>query len=329
MNNLFQEKLKKIDDIIKVLAQTNNFKDAYVLYKKIKTFLDDNKVLKEKDYINYRRFERNLFKAQFLCLNYFDDWQEISSLIKNHLDLAFEMPGYDFWSKLKVNLQYIFDWSERDEIKEMLVKNIRDCNRKIINEDDYNVQVITKVSNWIKDFISNIDFEGNMNPVKKAEYINNNKNIKFLKTEDKQKVTALLNLYEALNLSSQAKNGFEETVFMVVDGKKIILNRNGIDDVDINLKKIKNVKAYQNEQEDEQFKDEDRSIEESNNEEGSNESIKDVSEGEDSDNNYSSDVQEKILVLKGMLSEYDQDSLEAKALQEEIDRLDKINVKQG
>jgi hypothetical protein len=224
------------------------------------------------------------------------------------------MPGYDFWSKLKVNLQYISDWEERDEIKKKLVKSVRACNKSIIDDNKYQGQVITKISDWIKNFISNLNFDKRVDPVKKAEYINNNNELKKLKVEDKQKVVALLNLYESLSVSSQQKYGFEDTVFMVVDGKRIILTRNGIDDVDAEIKKIRNVKDYQEDKENEvNKKDED---------------IVELDESSDEEEDYTPDSGEKLLILKSMLSEYEPDSLEAKALQEEINRLKKINVKQ-
>jgi hypothetical protein len=241
MNQIYQEQLKQIDNIIGVLAQSDDFKVAFGLYKKIKSFLDNNSDLKEKDKLTYRKFEQALLKSKFLCLNYFDDWQEISELFKNNLDLAFEMPGYDFWSKLKVNLQYISDWEERDEVKQMLVKSVRACSKNIIDDAKYQKQVITKISDWIKSFISHLDFESKVDPVNKAEYINNNSEIKKLKAEDKQKVIALLNLYEALSVSSQQKYGLEDTVFMVVDGKRIILTKNGFDDFDTEIRKIRNI----------------------------------------------------------------------------------------
>jgi hypothetical protein len=314
MNQVYQKQLKQIDNLIEVLAESNDFKIAFDLYKKIKSFLDNNTDLKEKDNFSYKKFEQALLKSKFLCLNYFDDWQEINELLRNNLDLAFEMPGYDFWSKLKVNLQYISDWEERDEIKKKLVKSVRACNKSIIDDNKYQGQVITKISDWIKNFISNLNFDKRVDPVKKAEYINNNNELKKLKVEDKQKVVALLNLYESLSVSSQQKYGFEDTVFMVVDGKRIILTRNGIDDVDAEIKKIRNVKDYQEDKENEvNKKDED---------------IVELDESSDEEEDYTPDSGEKLLILKSMLSEYEPDSLEAKALQEEINRLKKINVKQ-
>jgi hypothetical protein len=314
MNQVYQKQLKQIDNLIEVLAESNDFKIAFDLYKKIKSFLDNNTDLKEKDNFSYKKFKQALLKSKFLCLNYFDDWQEINELLRNNLDLAFEMPGYDFWSKLKVNLQYISDWEERDEIKKKLVKSVRACNKSIIDDNKYQGQVITKISDWIKNFISNLNFDKRVDPVKKAEYINNNNELKKLKVEDKQKVVALLNLYESLSVSSQQKYGFEDTVFMVVDGKRIILTRNGIDDVDAEIKKIRNVKDYQEDKENEvNKKDED---------------IVELDESSDEEEDYTPDSGEKLLILKSMLSEYEPDSLEAKALQEEINRLKKINVKQ-
>ena len=324
MNKLYQQQLNQINEVIEVLAKSNDFKAAFTLYKKIKDFLDNNSDFQAKDSLTYRKFEQALLKTKFLCLNYFDDWQEISELLKYNLDLAFEMPGYDFWSKLKVNLQYISNWEERDEIKAMLVKSVRACNKSIIDEDKYQEQVITKISDWIKNFISNLNFDSKVDPVKKAEYINNNSEIKKLDERDKQKVVALLSLYEALSLSSQERYGFEETVFMVVDGKRLILTRNGIDDVDSEMKKIQRIKNYTDDSNSEDL-DSDLSGLDDNHDSVNNLEDDNLDKEE---NNYLADTQEKLLVLKGMLSEYDPNSLEAKALQEEINRLNKINVQQ-
>jgi hypothetical protein len=111
------EKTKKI---IEVLSKTNDANNAYHLYKKIKKFLAENKDLKIRDGVKYRRLERYMFEAQFLSLNYFDDWTEVIDLIKNHFVLVFSLPEYNFWAKLKNNLLYLEDIEQRDEMKKKI-----------------------------------------------------------------------------------------------------------------------------------------------------------------------------------------------------------------
>jgi len=66
MKQIYQKQLKQIDNLIEVLANSNDFKVAFDLYKKIKSFLDSNRYLKEKNNLTYRKFEQALLKSKFL-----------------------------------------------------------------------------------------------------------------------------------------------------------------------------------------------------------------------------------------------------------------------
>lgn len=289
--------VEKTEEILDVLSKTDDMDNAYRLYKKINKFLDENKDLKNNDDLKYRRLERCMLKAKFLSLNYFDDWTEVIDLIKNNFVLVFSLPEYNFWSKLKNNLLYLENIEERDEKKEKLKEALFKCSNKIVNSKEYNVEVIEKVSHWMKNFVSNFGPD-KIDKVKKTEYLNNNKEIKKLNSRDREKIFALLNFYEILLFSSFEQEGMEETVFVMQDGKKYMLDRRGLEDLSGIERKLGSSIASENDGEEEYEENEEDDV------------VLD-----------STNMSESIKELQKKALEYNINSLEFKVLQEEINNL--------
>ncbi|MCF7820232.1 MAG: hypothetical protein K9M44_02040 [Candidatus Pacebacteria bacterium] len=301
-----QYNIEQLDQLIDRISVEDNSRAAYDLYKKLKDFLEKNKKLKNEDDLKYRKLERLMQKCQFLALNHFEDWQEIYNLIENNFGLVFTLPEYNFWNKLKNNLIYITDIKERDKVKKELRKTLSRCKDKIIMGGKYNTEVLEKVSDWVKDFVVNFGPDDEIDKVKKAEYLNNSSNLKKLKDEDRSKVVALLNFYEVLGLSSDSPLGMEETAIFSMDNKPYLLSRRGLEDIEHIMHKIEKVKMSEKSSLD------------------ANNLNKDYQVGEDEDEFESpQEIEEKIKALQKVASNYDLNTLEFKALQEEIAHLKK------
>lgn len=300
-----QKDIKQFEKSLTTLLINKNEEAAFQLYNELKKFLDANQSLKEKNNKLYYQYKKYLLKFRFLSLSYTEDWQEISRLIEDHLELAFEMPEYDLWSHLKRNLIFISFLDVRAEVKSRFKKAVEKCNNRIIDKSKYNDLVPEKISEWIKEFIINVEDDGKLNNMKKANYLNNDKKYNVLDKQDKQKVLSLLNLYEALSQPSTEREGMEETPLMASeDGEVFILHDQGVDTLKPYLKKILNFQASRKGQE--SFIEQDTK--------------------KTADQGFINERQEKIKVLEKMLADYNENSLEAKALREEIKRLKVTNA---
>lgn len=289
--------ISQLNKLIDKISLEENSRVAYQLYKKIDSFLVENKDLKKEDNIKYRKLERLQKKCQFLALNHFDNWQEIYTLIEEDFALVFTLPEYNFWNKLKNNLIYISDIEERDKIKDRLRKALSRCNDRIINSSEYKGDVIEKVSDWIKDFVVNFGPDKEIDKVKKAEYLNNGTNLKKINRQDREKIIALLNFYEVLGLSSASPLGMEETAVFSIDGKSHILSRRGLEDLSYLISKIEKIKIPQES------------------------SLSNIDKDTDHQVKSSEGKKAKIKELQKLSLDYDLNSLEFKALQEEINNL--------
>jgi hypothetical protein len=294
-----QYDIKQLNKLIDSISLSGNSRVAFDLHKKIKDFLDKNKKLKSEDNLKYRKLERLKKKCQFLALNHFENWQETYTLIEESFSLVFTLPSYNFWNKLKNNLIYIGDIEERDKVKDNLRKALSHCSDKIVNSSDYKYDVIKKVSDWVKDFVVNFGPDKEIDKVKKAEYLNNSSNLKKINNQDKEKVVALLNFYEILGLSSASPLGMEETAVFSIDNKPYILSRRGLEDLSHLISKIEKVKMPQES------------------------SLSMFTDDDDYKVKSSEEKNKKIKDLQKLSLDYGLNSLEFKALQEEINNLRK------
>jgi hypothetical protein len=215
---------------IEYVSLNHNFQDAFEAHKIIMEWLTKNDI-KKNDFSAYLKYLGYVNKLKFLCLNYFDNVNDYAELLKNDFSLIFEIPDFDLWNKIEIYLVAISDVKRRDEIKEKLKAALFHCENNLIDVSKYSEGVtLNKVSDWLKDFIASLGLN-KIDSVKKNEYLMNGKYTKSLKVDDKERVKILLDIYEKLNLSSQTKEGYENTVLMQLDGKDVIFNHGEIEDI--------------------------------------------------------------------------------------------------
>jgi len=223
--------IKEVEKVVDIFSEYNNIRDAYEYYKGLKNFLD-NSDLKQLDPKLYSDYYNYLIRLKFLVLNFFDDWEDIEELLKNHFEVIYKIKYYDLWSKIKLNLLIIPDLNKRDEIKSILKNVLLACSRKIIDSEKYKeVEGLpTTVMEWLKDFIVNLGID-KIDHLKKVQYLTNSKNVIKLDESDKGKLKILFDLYEKLGLSSNTPDGFENDVPMVINGKNIIYTQGQAEEI--------------------------------------------------------------------------------------------------
>lgn len=224
MDNSSQFLIENVKKNVDLCELHDDFRVAYEYYKELKKYLETENI-KQLDIELYNRYYHYLIKLKFLSLNFVEDWQEIEDLLKNNFDAIYGFRYYDLWNKIKLNLTAVIDLDQRDVIKENLKKVLLNCQKKIFNLKKYgqNQNLPVTIADWLKDYNANLGI-GKIDNLKRVQYLMKSEHIAKLDEEDKKKLKFLFDLYEKLKLSSNSREGFENDVPMVVDGKFVIFS---------------------------------------------------------------------------------------------------------
>lgn len=219
--------IELLESEISYANENSDFQGAFESYQIASDWLKAQKI--SKNSAEYAKYLECLTKLKLICLNYFDNPDDYVDILKNHFSLSFQIPNFNLWGKLETELVYISDLDERDKIKKQFKEALEKCENTLTSGYS-EPNMPRKVNEWIKNFIANLGLD-KFDTVKKVEYISNGQFIKNLKEEDKKKVLVLMDIYEKLSLSSRTKEGYENSVLMDIDGKKVIYNRGTIEEV--------------------------------------------------------------------------------------------------
>jgi len=302
--------IEELKSQIKSYDEYDDFKGAYGAYKELKKYLDESD-LRFSNPESFKQFFNLLTKLKFLSLNYFDNWEEIGDLISKHLDKVFELEHFDLWNKIETNLLSTDDMDERDEIKKGLIKKLSESDKVIINKIGYpqKSNLPLTIADWIKDININVGYK-NTSSFEKTKYLTNSSNIIVLKNEDKRKIKILFDLYEKLKLSSKTPQGYEDDVPIEIDGELYIFRRGMMEPLKNILKYTKDLSGPPKTQEEKKI---DELKERLPQEEGF---------GKMASEEGISDTQ-KIDELKIMANRYKDNSLQRRAIEEEIRKLER------
>jgi len=293
----------------------NDFGGAFESYNIIKDQLAESGLAK-RSAIQYRQYQDYLMKLKFLSLNYFNDVNDYYNLIKDYFPLVLEMVGFDLWAKLETYLVSINNLEARDDFKLKIREALDKSDSLLINRQKYNnPEMPSKVGEWTKDFIVNLGLDS-FDKVKKMEYLSGGKFIRFLDQTDKEKIKVLLDIYEKLMLSSKTKEGYENSVVMNIDGRPVIFNRGAIEEVK-EIDKIRIIEAPA------------ANISEINDVLVANFSNPSTPESPVSSNSVPFSDISHTAELEAMLKKYPPDSLEYKAVSQELLRLKKVAARKN
>jgi hypothetical protein len=164
--------------------------------------------------------------------------KDFFNLFENSLDAGFAVPEYDFWDNVKKYLVIIPDYDARDKIKERL-RNILVKNKAKITPSGLSLgseKASGTAENWFRDYHSNLG-TGVADKLKFEQYFIASPNIKALTQEEKTKIKSFFQFYERLKLSSKTPQGFEEEMLVVVNDELKIWKDGRAEDIDPEAKK--------------------------------------------------------------------------------------------
>ena len=148
--------IQAINRAIEIFSQHDLAKEAYIFYKGINQYIEENN-LKQVNPVLYGQYYKALLKLKFLALAMLDDWSETENLIKNHLEIIYEINFYDLWNKITVKLMFEPSLEKRDQIKDKLKKALLNSQGPLIDKRKINQPNFPiTASDWLKDFISKV-----------------------------------------------------------------------------------------------------------------------------------------------------------------------------
>jgi hypothetical protein len=286
--------LQKITDLTNTFIKNNEINLGFQLYQKLQQLLSLHPDLSKRDSDLFYKYQNILIQLKFLTLNFFevDDYID---LLKNYLPLGLEKEEINVWGKIKVLLLGLISFDDRDILKKKLLGAVAGCSRKFFSDNSYSTEGMpVKTNEWIKNFLANLGLPP-FDLLKKQEYLTNNQFVKTLKGEDKDKLRRLLDLYENLSLSSNIKEGNENTVLIEAQNHLVILEQGQTEELDKEL-----TDDFLNKQ-----------------------------DGSDTPPNLVKGivVNNQILDLNQSLKSYSPSSLEYKAIKQEIGRMERLAPK--
>ena len=281
------ENLSDLTEGFQLIYEYGYFNEASQIYDGLDKLLTKDKERQEPDL--YRKFNHLKAKYGFACLASLTE-KEILELLKSHLAVMLEIKDYDLWENLKRYLVVFSDYKERDRVKKdirnILIKNQARITKTNLLMDNKNAA--GTVENWLRDYHVNLGLEP-VDQLKFEEYFIGSPNIKRAAAAEKEKIKSLFKFYERLKLSSNSPKGFEEKVLMEINGKLQVWNDGRLEDFDpAEVKAVEDLKAR----------------------------------GFFKENEAEKVENEQLLELKTLAPNYPPGSLERKAVEEEIKKME-------
>ena len=158
----------------------------------------------------YKKYKEMVIKLLWVGLPVMTQG-EIKRMFREHFVKSCALiPDYEYWYKLKPALLSIKILDNRDVFKRQLMQALAE-NQEKITYKRLTVNGVEKeptVANWILDY-NRVLGASATNGIARTQYLVNSVNVKSLSKEEKGKIQKLFELYERLKLSSQTLEGYE------------------------------------------------------------------------------------------------------------------------
>lgn len=234
-------------------------------------------------------YKEAITKLQFICLPSLDD-KEVISLIKNDFNTQLAIPDYDLLQKIKMKILNIITIDDRNKFKEDLRRVISESGLKITTKPE-----VRMARDWVKDYVSKIGIDGG-NKLAKAQYLVSLRNDKNISPKEYNNLILLFNLYDELNMPADSPEGFSEEIPIIIKGKLYIFRRGVLEPV-LENKAVDQAMALVN--------------------------------GNQPASDPTHIITSPLIELEQTLKDYPSDSLEHKAIKQEINRLKVAAFKQA
>lgn len=218
LNN--EEYLIKVKMEAEDIISENRFREAFDLSEELKKAIESIKNFKENHPEFFAEYKKIIVKLRWVGLPIMTE-ETVINMFKNHFVEIFTIPDFQVWEKLLPILQWIRPLENRDVLK----KNIREAllmnkqkitGKKLIIGREEKEPTIT---NWFLDYNRAVGAL-KVNSLARTQYFINGANIKNLSQEEKTRVKTLFDLYEKLKTSSLTLEGYEEDIPVDDEGQE-------------------------------------------------------------------------------------------------------------
>ena len=241
-------------------------------------------------------YNNNLITLKFIALPLLEN-EDVIYLLSNNFVNQFQIESYNLLEKFNYKLLNIILVSDRDILKKEVERNLLKNQELIVREGEIN-----KICDWLKNYVSVVGLE-NRDTLLRAQYFASLKNNNNVNSSDYNNLMSLFQFYDVLGVSSDAPEGLAEEPPVVVGGKLYIFRKGILEPVGEN-KEFKKIVQLMN-----------------------NSGSPDVAPA--STALPLKGVSLDISDLESALKNYSEDSLEHKALKQEISRLKAAELKQA
>lgn len=228
--------LEKLEKGFKEINEYNLFKEAREVYYFLNNLLSGNLTRIDSGLVN--KFKVLKAKFGFICIFTLPE-KDIFHLYDYYLGVALSITYYDLWDNFKKYLISFADYNDRDEIKKK-IKNIIVKSKSLLTKNNLmlgEIKVSGTAENWFKDYNRYVGSLAPVDKLKFEQYFIDSQNFRKLGEEEKNKVKNLFIFYEKLKLSSMTPVGFEEDVPIVINGKLRIWKEGNLEDIDPSVEK--------------------------------------------------------------------------------------------
>ena len=294
--------VKMTSDIVSRIIINDDEKKAFELSDLLRKSLNSNieEFKDNKDVFSF--YKGVIVKLKFVALPLLSE-SEIIDLLNKYFLWQFEIDYYNIVNKLKKKLLYIIVYEDRDKFKENLYRMLLENNLVITRETEKKT-----IQDWLKDYNSNLGL-GVADKLKKTQYLIDLKRTKNLNEIDYERLKMLFGLYEFLKVSSLSSDGFDEEILIEDDNGLKIFSRGVFEPLGGGSVKAREISGPPKTQEEKKIEELEERLPQ---EEGVGRMA--IEEG-------ISDTQ-KIDELKIMANRYKDNSLQKRAIEEEIRKLE-------
>ncbi len=174
-----------------------------------------------------RRYEYYLTRAKLVTLFDFDE-DEILKLIDDNLADILSFDDYDLYEKIRQKMTTIYDLEARDKFKGRIKEQLL-VNSGVITSAKIRVNDLEKrptIGNWIKDYYSKTGLES-VDSLTRNQYLINDVNTRQLSSQERDKLKKLINFFEKLKLSSDNFENLEEKITIILPNKEVAILSQG------------------------------------------------------------------------------------------------------
>lgn len=169
-------------------------------------------------------YEEAMRTLKFISLPLLED-SEVIDLLKNNFCFQLKIEYYDLLPKMEAKLINTIAMDDRNKLKENLRKAILENSEKIVANHE-----IKLIKDWLKNYVANIGLE-NQDKLAKTQYLVSLKNDKNISPKEYDNLVVLFNLYDSLSLPSDTPEGFEEEAPIMIKGKLYIFRKGILEEV--------------------------------------------------------------------------------------------------